>query len=88
MSDSQHAMIEYVTSLESDVAMLKTVCTHLLVKSYMHDKQELLNVLDFLETIPVRAQQMREPTYPRQLDNKAIDSFRSFCDSIRRDIQS
>ena len=43
ITDKYHTL----ASLEGDFTMLKSVCSHLVVKQYMHNKTELLNVLGF-----------------------------------------
>ena len=76
MEQSEHFKI-----LEGEIAMLKTICTHLLVKQYSNDKRGLLATLDLLESLPILEE--LNPDAMRTLDQ----CFKDFCEPIRKNVK-
>ncbi len=72
---------EHFKILEGEIAMLKTICTHLLVKQYSNDKRGLLATLDLLEALPILEE--LNPDAMRTLDQ----CFKDFCEPIRKNVK-
>jgi len=79
---------EYFIRIEADLAMLKTLCTHLLVKQYEHDKTGLLKALDEFESLHLKAGKIRPRGFDPAVDRECGRSFKEFCKPIRDAIEA
>ena len=74
---------EYFLRLEAEIAMLKTICTHLLVKAYENDRDGLLECLDSFESFHLKAGKVRPRGFDPRIDRESGKAFREFCAPIR-----